>query len=121
MKRHRGSHIAVALLALAVAGLAVSCASDPAPNSPPVVKELDSPDIGSGGTFNHVFATAGSYPYHCRFHSMSASVHVQAGHPMTAAVSITDNAFGTPTALVAPGGTVTWTNNGTNTHSVTSD
>lgn len=40
---------------------------------------------------------------------------------MTAAVEISDNEFMPSSVTVALGGTVTWTNNGTNPHTVTSD
>ncbi|HKQ57891.1 MAG TPA: plastocyanin/azurin family copper-binding protein [Candidatus Eisenbacteria bacterium] len=125
MKRRRGTRIALTLLVLAVAGLALSCGSDPAPNAPPVVRELDSGNInGGGGTFAHTFPMTqpATYGYHCTIHGtgMAGSVHVQTGHPATAAVTITDNQYSPSTALVAPGGTVTWTNNGS-THTVTSN
>jgi plastocyanin len=51
---------------------------------------------------------------------MTGSVTVVNGAPMTASVSITDNVFTPGTASVAPGGTVTWTNNGNALHTVTS-
>ncbi|MES2154541.1 MAG: plastocyanin/azurin family copper-binding protein [bacterium] len=39
---------------------------------------FDSPDLGQGATFSFTFAAAGTYPYHCRYHSgMVASVLVQ--------------------------------------------
>ena len=111
----------LALLIAAVA-LVASCGKDtPTGGGGGGTRELDSPHIANSGTYSHLFANTGSYPYHCDLHSgMNGSVHVEAGHPMTAAVTITDNQFTPTTALVAPGGTVTWTNNGS-THTVTSD
>ena len=126
MRRHRGIRIIFALAVLAVAALTVSCGGDDAPPGQPVVRELDSGNIsGGGGTFAHTFPMTpdpGVYGYHCTIHGtgMAGSVHVQSGHPMTAAVTITDNQYSPATALVAPGGTVTWTNNGS-THTVTSN
>ncbi|HJQ65582.1 MAG TPA: plastocyanin/azurin family copper-binding protein [Gemmatimonadales bacterium] len=125
MKRHRGIRIAVTLALLSVAGLAVSCGKDnPGPTGPPAARELDSGNINGGGTtFAHTFPMTdpATYNYHCTIHGgMNGSVHVQTGHPATAAVTITDNVFTPATALVAPGGTVTWTNNGS-THTVTSN
>jgi plastocyanin len=41
--------------------------------------ELQSPSIPNGGTYQHIFATAGSFSYHCAIHSTMphASVAVQ--------------------------------------------
>jgi plastocyanin len=37
--------------------------------------ELDSPLLGQGATYTHIFSTAGTYPYHCTVHTyMTASV-----------------------------------------------
>jgi plastocyanin len=33
----------------------------------------DSPDIGVGSTFQHTFATAGTYHYYCRFHGTNGN------------------------------------------------
>jgi plastocyanin len=84
--------------------------------------ELNSPDIAQHGTFAHLFATAGTFPYHCARHpSMLDTVTVQVGAPMTANVDISGFAFGPNPLIVAPGGTVTWTNHDTALHTVTSD
>ena len=91
------------------------------PVVPPVPKELDSASLGPNDTFSHTFANAGTYNYHCKFHGgMNGSVTVATGQGATASVSITDNSFGSPVS-VAPGGMVTWTNNGSNAHTVTSN
>jgi len=50
---------------------------------------------------------------------MSGTVNVVAGQPASASVSIMNNFFSPSSVSIAPGGTVTWTNNGT-THTVTS-
>jgi plastocyanin len=41
--------------------------------------ELQSPSIGQGGTYTHIFAAAGSYSYHCTIHTSMphATVTVQ--------------------------------------------
>ena len=85
--------------------------------------ELNSPNLGTGGTYSHTFASAGTFNYHCKFHGgMNGSVSVDAAHAnTTVAVSITDNQFNPTPAQVKPGGTVTWTNNGGSTHTVTSN
>jgi plastocyanin len=85
-------------------------------------KELDSGVIANGGTYMHTFSTAGTYNYCCTIHgcaAMNAKVTVAGGNPATDAVTITNNAF-SKDAAVSVGGTVTWTNNGSN-HTVTSN
>src|SRR5512134_175491 len=72
-----------ALVALMLAG-ASSCNSggDGAgknPIGPGNQRELDSGDISNGGVYNHRFATSGTYPYHCIYHSpMRGTVTVDA-------------------------------------------
>jgi plastocyanin len=40
--------------------------------------ELDSPVLSQGQTYQHVFAQAGTYPYHCTIHpTMTGNVAVQ--------------------------------------------
>jgi plastocyanin len=109
------------LLALALP-LAACSKSKSGPTSPGTPKELDSGNIANGGTFVHTFANAGTFDYHCAIHgiTMSGSVHVVAGSAASAGVSIENNFYTPPTAQIAPGGTVTWTNAGS-THTVTSD
>jgi len=110
------------LLLIAALAWTTSCsnkATNPTTNIPP--KELDSGDIASGGgTFQHTFATAGTFNYHCTHHSMSGSVTVAAGQPASASVTIGDNFFNPASVMVAPGGTVHWTNGGGTAHTVTS-
>ena len=86
------------------------------------VLELDSGDLASGRPYDHTFANAGSFTYHCARHSqMHGTVTVAAGNPMSASVSIVDFAFQPNATPVAPGGMVHWVNNGSATHTVTSD
>jgi plastocyanin len=89
----------------------------------PTARELDSGDFGPGGTFQHTFAAAGTYAYHCIHHSpMSGTVVVSPDAPSaTASVSITSSVMAFPAASVRPGGTVTWTNNSGFVHTVTSN
>jgi plastocyanin len=87
--------------------------------------ELNSPSLGPGAVYPHTFMTAGSYPYHCEFHlMMRATVTVNAAGPLSASVSIVNSTaagFNPLNVTVAPGGTVTWTNNHSVIHTVTSD
>jgi len=84
-------------------------------------KELNSGNIANGGTYSHTFANAGTYNYFCTIHGagMSGTVIVASGQPASASVSIMNNFFSPASVSVGPGGTVTWTNNGS-THTVTS-
>jgi plastocyanin len=89
----------------------------------PGPRELNSGDFGPGATFQHTFANAGTYNYHCIHHGpMTGTVTVDAGAAgMTADVNITSFTAPFPAASVKPGGTVTWTNNTTMVHTVTSN
>ena len=103
-----------------------ACSSKSAPTGPGggvVAKELDSGNIAAAATFQHTFSTAGSFPYHCNFHSaMTGTVVVSASAPTSLVdVSITSNTTPFPAASVKPGGVVKWTNNTAATHTVTSN
>jgi FtsP/CotA-like multicopper oxidase with cupredoxin domain len=58
-------------------------------------------------------ADEGVCRYHCQIHGpmMSATLQIEAGAPAHRAISIQNNQFTPQNATVAPGGTVTWTNN----------
>lgn len=114
---------ATAILAVFLLGACSKSNSTGPPGGGGTTKELNSPNLANGGVYPHTFPmTAKTYPYHCRFHSvMTASVVVSGGGPATASVAIGDNNFSPNVVTVGPGGVVTWTNNGVNTHSVTSD
>lgn len=81
---------------------------------------FDSGDIaGGGGVYDRVFETAGEFEYKCFYHGMmGGKVVVEAGAPMTANVTILDNSFEPPIISIAPGGTITWTNDGIGLHTV---
>jgi plastocyanin len=87
--------------------------------------ELNSGGIGPGSSYGHTFSTAGSYSYFCAIHPvMRGTVIVDASGPASASVSIVNSSasgFSPSSVTVAPGGTVTWTNNDFVTHTVTSD
>ncbi len=86
-------------------------------------KELDSGNISPGATYQHRFASAGSFPYHCIYHApMTGTVEVSTGAADTLVnVSITSSSAPFPAASVKPGGRVVWTNNTSVVHTVTSD
>jgi plastocyanin len=89
-------------------------------------QELASPTLGPLATYSHTFASAGTYPYHCEFHgAMQATVVVDPNSVVTTAsvsiVNSTATGFSPQSVTIAPGGTVTWTNNDSVNHTVTSD
>ena len=112
---------AVLVLALALA-TAPSCKSG-TPTGPESAKELNSGDFGPGATYQHRFAAAGTYAYHCIHHApMRGNVQVMDAAPDTLVnVSIISSTTGFPAASVKPGGRVVWTNNTADVHTVTSD
>ena len=86
-------------------------------------RELNSGDFGPGAIFEHVFATAGTFNYHCIHHApMTGSVVVSDAATETVVnVSIVSSTTGFPAASVKPGGRVVWTNNTGMIHTVTSN
>ena len=87
-------------------------------------KELNSGNLAPAAQYAHTFMTAGTFDYHCAIHGlgMAGSVTVQAGGAASAAIAIGDNFYNPNTGvIVAPGATVTWTNGGGTTHTVTSN
>ena len=120
------------LLALASVSLVLllACGEDKG-TSPAPGKELDSPALlgATAGSQNyiHAFANAGSYPYHCSFHTtshhrMAGTVIVADGAPDSVFVQIFQGAFNPSSATVKPNGQVRWQNfdDGVH-HTVTSD
>ena len=57
--------------------LAAGCGGDDDnPNQPPSgggSLELNSPNLASAAVYQHTFATAGTFPYHCKIHSSMTS------------------------------------------------
>jgi len=87
------------------------------------VKELNSGDIRTGGSYTHRFMSAGTFHYHCIHHSvMTGSVVVSdAALDTLVNVSIVSYTQPFPGATVKKGGRVRWTNNNNMTHTVTSN
>jgi plastocyanin len=78
--------------------------------------------LNNGGTYTYTFATAGTYNYNCSIHTtMTAKVIVTPTPTGSASVSIEYMSFQPAIITVAAGTIVTWTNNDSVTHTVTSD
>ena len=128
MKTQRHRHPLATLSLFALLALVPSCSRSTAPaggggGGGTGAKELDSGNLANSAQYMHTFAIAGTFDYHCAIHglSMSGSVVVVNGAPMNVAVTIANNNYTPATASVAPTGTITWTNTGTSTHTVTSN
>ncbi|HEX4936852.1 MAG TPA: hypothetical protein VFV33_26905 [Gemmatimonadaceae bacterium] len=115
--------LATPLLLLALPLAIASCSDDSSgPTTPNLPKELNSGTLAAGVGFQHTFASAGSFPYHCTIHpSMTGTVTVAGGGADSVFVNIAGNAFAPQAATVKPGGTVRWKNNDGVPHTVTSN
>lgn len=87
--------------------------------------ELNSGNIPGGGVFQHTFATAGAFGYHCTIHglAMAGTVNVNASSvndSVLVTVGSGGNNYSPATVDVKPGGHVRWINVGV-THTVTSN
>ena len=85
-------------------------------------KELNSGDMAPAGTYSHVFATAGTFNYHCIYHGvMTGTVTVTAGAAGADEniVIVATAAF--PAKSITTGTKIIWTNNTAMTHTVTSN
>ena len=120
----------VLLAALCLALALVSCGEDKGTNVTPR-DVLDSPALLGSKTgsqnYIHVFVTAGTYSYYCKYHQISiyremGTVTVTDGGPDSAFVTIFQGAYNPSSATVKPGGQVRWQNfdDGVH-HTVTSD
>jgi plastocyanin len=72
---------------------------------------FDSGTLNAPATFNHTFATAGSFGYFCRFHrsmGMTGTVTVVAGGADAADVNANGTSFSPPSVSIKPGGVVHW-------------
>ena len=120
------ARLRLALLTLLLVS-AAACSGNNGYNAPPTTPgntlELDSGDLGNGASYQHVFNTAGTFPYHCIHHSpMVGSVVVSASATDTLVnISIVSATSPFPAASVKPGGRVIWTNNTAMLHTVTSN
>ena len=121
--------VSTALAALALLALA-ACKADKT-TAPPALPELDSPSLLGATTgsrnFVHTFASLGTYPYHCQYHTTQnhrepGTGIVSEGGADSAFVQIHEGAYQPATVTVKPHATVRWQNfdDGIH-HTVTSD
>jgi len=117
------SRFAILLASATLVVLTASGCKDSSNPTAPTTKELNSGDFGPGATFQHRFAAAGSFPYHCVHHgAMTGSVQVtDAATDTLVNVGIASSSSPFPAASVKPGGRVVWTNNTNMVHTVTSN
>jgi plastocyanin len=114
---------AALLLPLSLAGCN---GSSKGPTTPPASLELNSGAIPPGVVYQHTFASAGTYPYHCTIHAAMTGnqVVVDAGSAVDSAVvsivSMSAPGFSPSSVTIKPGGHVRWINAHTTTHTVTS-
>ena len=125
--------IAVLLLSFAVLSLSCGSSGGYGGNSNPTypgggggggaAKELNSGNIAPGASYAHTFTKAGSFAYHCNYHSvMKGTVTVSdAAASSDVQVNIASSSAPFPAASVKTGGKVTWKNNTGMTHTVTSN
>lgn len=96
-------------------------------------RRWSSGDLLPGETYRRTFDTPGIFDYHCRYHrsiGMIGQIVVEAAHtdpspaPGTGTdtdVEVNDHFFSPDVLEIPAGTTVTWTNVGTDIHTVTSD
>jgi plastocyanin len=119
------------VLALSVTAIILGCSSN---SSSPTnsggsgggTKEFASGDLTSGQSFSHVFATAKSVPYFCRYHGSAGGIGMAGVITVTAGGTPTKHVFSIasstlPTMSIHVMDTVMWTNNTAMVHTVESD
>ncbi len=126
MRLQRGSMwLAGFVMLIALGAGACSKSSNSGTMAPPSGKELDSGDFGPGAVFSHQFTKAGTFGYHCIHHApmVGTIVVADSGTVTTGAISITSSTSPFPGigGTLKTGSTVTWTNNSSSIHTVTSD
>jgi plastocyanin len=119
----RASSVAAFTLVALLSGCAAKHSAPSNPGGGGSAKEMDSPDIPPGGSYTHRFFTAGDFAYHCKYHgAMTGTATVNASAADTTFdVTITSFSSPFPASSVKPGGTITWHNGDSHTHSVTSN
>ena len=133
MNRRSAVRVAGMSMVLALSLILLGCGKSSSPTSPNkstgggggnmTSGAFDSGTLTAPATFDHVFATAGSFGYHCTFHrsmGMVGTVVVAVGGASSVTVTGSGMTFSPNSVTIQPGGTVHWTITG-GTHTVTSD
>jgi hypothetical protein len=125
------TRFAVLIVLAAASAILASCGGDEGPTYPPLSgpgTRFASPNLPPMASWAHTFPDTGVFGYHCGLHPSimkNAAVVVTATAPSSAVpvsiLSLATPGFSPDTARVLPGGTVTWRNDHTTTHSVESD
>ena len=127
----RRLHALVTAAGIVTLALSLPSCRENTTTSPSTARELDSPALlgSTTGSANylHTFGNAGTYPYHCQYHTTTA--HRMAGTVVvdeqgldSAFVTIFEGAYHPDRVTVRPNAQVRWQNfdDGTH-HTVTSD
>jgi len=81
---------------------------------------FDSGTLSPGQSFTYTFNLSGTYRYYCMIHPFMLGNVTVVGGPVKTAVSIQNYAFAPADITISAGTTVTWTNNDSVAHTVTS-
>ena len=118
--------------ALAIAGAITihSCGGSSSKSTNPMSGgggvEINSGNLPPGGSFQHTFASAGTFPYHCTIHAAMTGnqvvVDMASGNDsaLVQIVSMVAPGFSPSSVTIKPGGHVRWINVHTTTHTATS-
>ncbi|MBI5709087.1 MAG: hypothetical protein HZC42_02120 [Candidatus Eisenbacteria bacterium] len=130
MNVRRAVLLSAAAGVLAAGAFVLGCSKSSNPTSPAGGggggAELGSGNIPPGGVFQHTFAAAGTFPYHCTIHAamtgnqVVVSASASADSAFVQIVSMTAPGFSPASVTIKPGGHVRWVNAHTVPHTVTS-
>jgi plastocyanin len=120
MRIHRHAALAASILIIGTLVAVVACSKKTTNPGGGGGMELNSGNIAVSAIYVHTFNTQGLFNYKCTIHGFTGTVTVNGTAAAPAPVSIGNSAFSPANLTVGAGSTVTWTNNGTTIHTVTS-